>query len=115
TPPTNVQLRATLDATALPRDTPVPWKRETTGTLKVVMVDGLGREHDVTRHPSTRIDSMTPWTVVVEDGTRLRFAPGAGMEHMREVKEPYAIVQILHRDPKAKRSGRAVVSFELHD
>jgi murein DD-endopeptidase MepM/ murein hydrolase activator NlpD len=112
TPRTNVELRVTLDGTPLPKDTPVPWKRGGRGVLEVVLVDASGGEQDVTRHAATRIDAMTPWNVIVEDGARLRFDPDEGMD-IEHLDERYAIVQVLHRDRKGGRVGRAVVSFDL--
>jgi len=114
-PPTNARLEVTLDGRALPKDTPVPWKRHAVGRLQVTLIERSGARRDVTTDPHTRIDAMTPWCVVVEDGARLRASRDFGFDHMYDVEGTIAIVQLLHVDPARKVIARAVVSFEIRN
>jgi murein DD-endopeptidase MepM/ murein hydrolase activator NlpD len=110
-PRTNVRLRITLDGTDIPEDKPTTWQHGVVSKLEVTLEDGLGRRRDVTNDPATRIDTLTPWSVVIEDGPALRFSQGFGFDYLAGAEKHWAIVQVLHRDASAKVVGRTLLTL----
>jgi murein DD-endopeptidase MepM/ murein hydrolase activator NlpD len=112
-PRTNVGLRVTLDGALIPKGRIIAWKQGVVSKLSVTLVDALGRRRDVTTDAATRIDALTPWNVVVQDGARLRFSPDLGFDYMEKTEGHRAIVQILHQDAPARITGRVIITLTL--
>jgi murein DD-endopeptidase MepM/ murein hydrolase activator NlpD len=110
-PRTSAGLSVKLDGTRIPRDKPIDWKYGAVSRLEVTLMDELGRTRDVTRDPATRIDAMTPWSVVVEEGPALRFSKDAGFDFLERVERHLAIVQVLHQDTSKRIESRAILTL----
>ena len=108
---TSAGLSVTLDGTRIPRNRPIDWKHGAVSKLEVTLMDGLGRTRDITRDPATRIDAMTPWSVVVEEGPVLRFSKDVGFDFLEGAEKHRAIVQVLHRDASKRIVSRAILTL----
>jgi murein DD-endopeptidase MepM/ murein hydrolase activator NlpD len=75
--------------------------------LQVMLVGRDGGRRDVTRHRDTRIQSMTPWSVVVSKQGQIRVTRGRGYEAVAEGPHfDIGMVQVVHVNRERKEVGR---------
>lgn len=112
--PTNAELEVRMGDRILPPDAPVSWSPGASARLSITLIRKDGSRSDVSEHPRTRIDSMTPWTIDVGPGPQIHARRAKGYKEL-DIDVPIAIAQILHLDTDAGTRARAVISFEIHE
>jgi murein DD-endopeptidase MepM/ murein hydrolase activator NlpD len=115
TPPNpNVALELSLGGKPVDLDAPTVVPPGAVPALQVMLVGLDGRRRDVTRHRATRVQSMTPWSVVVSGQGRIRITKGRGYEAV--AKGPhfeFGMVQVVHVNRERKEIGR--VAFTVRE
>jgi hypothetical protein len=114
-PRPTIQLRASVDGKPANAATRIPLRRGASAQLGVQAVLRNGEVLDVTRDPGTHFESLTLWSVRVEESGRVAAKPSKGFERAPVDGDLVRMgtVGIFHGGPGDRRRGYALVEFEI--
>ena len=112
----NATLKLVIDGQTVDPEKPVSLARGGKLTLTAQLISATGGAEDVTEDERTRIESVTPWSMQVDEEGVVLAGPGEGFSDLPEPDDPMwkqATVAVFFVDPANRRLGIQKAEFAL--